>query len=721
MHSEASLLSDNDQLRQRRAQAIAQYGPGGTTVAAAVAAAAHFANSVAFSPAAQELRDMNRHVKTPLTQRDAGTPLASHRLDQYSQRQLQPIRTEDLVSRLYPQAHAYPNVVQSQSHSHIDEEDPSESDVDVFAHSPAPQRTQQPSFSLNLPRTPNQQSSASSQQQARHQTQPSARSFASQGTARSVLDPAFGVSDGYSHDMYEDPVAAAAGYQVYDEVDDEVDPNLLSDALAARDHDALNRSGLSERNTNNQVLSHQPVQMLREEQEEDSLDFDTRAHAYAYAVQTAHSRADQRNREMLPDADSNTPSRSTSRPVSAAPQSEFKMSPIQQHVRPSSSVTNTAAFPIFNSPSIGVTPVIDDVDDGNDDEESQSANLFAAVDLNGITRPSQPHIVPSFDDSHSSDTQTTAELFASTPHHGMSLAGSRATSAARSKATSRASSASIRNSIIALAPTRHLVAATPEPARPVRILFAYLLWFLFSFCLNSQNQTSRGQWSVAPQDSLTAQTFQSSSRVASASINRPTRSLINTPSVIEPTQLNDSLVEDDHVVMDTSTASDSADLAPPTQSINHHPFVHSSGPRELQSAQRDAFSPDAHPERVSSAGVDARGNLILTPNKSMYDRRPFTPPVVLARPASGRVPAMQPEARPISAIKPMQSNVTLRRDDPSRELNQSNDSRVGTPMTGRAGTPMTERSNNGEDIDLLYDPILQCYYDPRTTKYYEMK
>ena len=27
----------------------------------------------------------------------------------------------------------------------------------------------------------------------------------------------------------------------------------------------------------------------------------------------------------------------------------------------------------------------------------------------------------------------------------------------------------------------------------------------------------------------------------------------------------------------------------------------------------------------------------------------------------------------------------------------------------------------GEDIDLLYDPILSCYYDPKTNKYYELR
>jgi hypothetical protein len=28
---------------------------------------------------------------------------------------------------------------------------------------------------------------------------------------------------------------------------------------------------------------------------------------------------------------------------------------------------------------------------------------------------------------------------------------------------------------------------------------------------------------------------------------------------------------------------------------------------------------------------------------------------------------------------------------------------------------------DGTDMDLMYDPILKCYYDPKTHKYYEIK
>jgi len=33
------------------------------------------------------------------------------------------------------------------------------------------------------------------------------------------------------------------------------------------------------------------------------------------------------------------------------------------------------------------------------------------------------------------------------------------------------------------------------------------------------------------------------------------------------------------------------------------------------------------------------------------------------------------------------------------------------------GAPEDER---GDDLDLMYDPMFNCYYDPKTNKYYEL-
>ena len=55
--------------------------------------------------------------------------------------------------------------------------------------------------------------------------------------------------------------------------------------------------------------------------------------------------------------------------------------------------------------------------------------------------------------------------------------------------------------------------------------------------------------------------------------------------------------------------------------------------------------------------------------------------------------------------------------------------------TGRPGHPLTRtrrrrgrpgwrnslrESGREDDLDLMYDPILNCYYDPKTNKYYEL-
>lgn len=33
----------------------------------------------------------------------------------------------------------------------------------------------------------------------------------------------------------------------------------------------------------------------------------------------------------------------------------------------------------------------------------------------------------------------------------------------------------------------------------------------------------------------------------------------------------------------------------------------------------------------------------------------------------------------------------------------------------------TVENEDGEVLDVIYDPILQCYYDPRTNSYYTLK
>ena len=34
--------------------------------------------------------------------------------------------------------------------------------------------------------------------------------------------------------------------------------------------------------------------------------------------------------------------------------------------------------------------------------------------------------------------------------------------------------------------------------------------------------------------------------------------------------------------------------------------------------------------------------------------------------------------------------------------------------------PPPQQSDGEEELDLLYDPVLNCYYDPKSCKYYEL-
>jgi hypothetical protein len=45
----------------------------------------------------------------------------------------------------------------------------------------------------------------------------------------------------------------------------------------------------------------------------------------------------------------------------------------------------------------------------------------------------------------------------------------------------------------------------------------------------------------------------------------------------------------------------------------------------------------------------------------------------------------------------------------------------GGVMSQQGGGQGAQGGGSGEEIDLLYDPILSCYYDPKTNKYYELR
>ena len=48
-------------------------------------------------------------------------------------------------------------------------------------------------------------------------------------------------------------------------------------------------------------------------------------------------------------------------------------------------------------------------------------------------------------------------------------------------------------------------------------------------------------------------------------------------------------------------------------------------------------------------------------------------------------------------------------------------SMLSTSSGSSPSSQSTARLTGAENVDLLYDPILKCYFDPKTQKYYEIK
>ena len=43
------------------------------------------------------------------------------------------------------------------------------------------------------------------------------------------------------------------------------------------------------------------------------------------------------------------------------------------------------------------------------------------------------------------------------------------------------------------------------------------------------------------------------------------------------------------------------------------------------------------------------------------------------------------------------------------------------PLAPMPGGDEQDGDSGEDDLDLMYDPVLKCYYDPKTNKYYELK
>jgi hypothetical protein len=85
-------------------------------------------------------------------------------------------------------------------------------------------------------------------------------------------------------------------------------------------------------------------------------------------------------------------------------------------------------------------------------------------------------------------------------------------------------------------------------------------------------------------------------------------------------------------------------------------------------------------------------------------------------------------------VIPPGMGLSLSHASPPRALIAPRRSRAGLPTSPAAqrnssGDPPEEFDDDEEgggergpadDLDLMYDPILNCYYDPKTNKYYEL-
>ena len=80
-------------------------------------------------------------------------------------------------------------------------------------------------------------------------------------------------------------------------------------------------------------------------------------------------------------------------------------------------------------------------------------------------------------------------------------------------------------------------------------------------------------------------------------------------------------------------------------------------------------------------------------------------------------------SRPRTDLKSPDASYRVRERQLQRIRSQKSSNRNG--HTALASPPtiggMGEDDDDNEDLELMYDPVLNCYFDPKTNKYYELK
>jgi len=103
---------------------------------------------------------------------------------------------------------------------------------------------------------------------------------------------------------------------------------------------------------------------------------------------------------------------------------------------------------------------------------------------------------------------------------------------------------------------------------------------------------------------------------------------------------------------------------------------------------------------------------LSTSSQSLRERL-YTPPVI---PPGMSMSGMSMSGMSMSYASPPHAVL------PTRKSKTGSVSQAGAGETQRAEAPTVEDvDDHREELDLMYDPMLNCYYDPKTNKYYELK
>ena len=133
-----------------------------------------------------------------------------------------------------------------------------------------------------------------------------------------------------------------------------------------------------------------------------------------------------------------------------------------------------------------------------------------------------------------------------------------------------------------------------------------------------------------------------------------------------------------------------------------------------------AAAPPAMPPAAPTAMAGAAGYTVA-PGPARFGgglgNRLYTPPVVPV--------GLSMSGLSLSHASPPHALIASRKGGKGGGMHPHGTEAANGAAAGEDGTAAGEggadgNGGSGEDLDLMYDPMLNCYYDPRTNKYYEL-